>query len=83
MKFAYIGVICNESFPPALQNLLILLHHNLNSSGFVSASGNLNKPMFVFCQSSSHCAFLRNGIQPHFPFPPVLDCFGRSSTVFS
>ena len=41
-------VTLNEYFPPALRNVLILLHHNLYSSDFASLSGNLNKPMFVF-----------------------------------
>ena len=55
-------VTLNESFPPALRNVLILLHHNLWSSGFASLSGNLNKPMFIFCQSLSYCAFLHTGM---------------------
>ena len=73
----------NEYFPPALQNVLILLHHNLYSSCFSSLNGNLSKPMFVFCQSLSYCAFVHTGMEQYFPFPPILSCFGRSSTVFS
>ena len=42
-----IFVTLNESFPPTLRNVLILLHHNLYSSGFASLCGNINKPLFV------------------------------------
>ena len=73
----------NEYFPPALQNVLILLHYNLYSSCFSSLNGNLSKPMFVFCQSLSYCAFVHTGMEQYFPFPPILSCFGRYSTVFS
>ena len=76
-------VTLNESFPPALPNFFDLLHHNLYSSGFASLSGNPNKPMFVFCQSLSYCAFLHTGMQQYFPFPPILSCFGHSNRVFS
>ena len=76
-------VTLNKSFPPALRNVLILLHQYLNSSGFATLSGNLNKPMFVFYQSLSYCALLHTGMQQYFPFSPTLSCFGRSSTVFS
>ena len=76
-------ITLNESFPPALRNVLILLDHN-QSSGFASlSSGNLNKRIFAFSQSLSYCAFLHTGMQQYFPFLPILSCFGSSSTVFS
>ena len=42
-------VTLNESVPPVLQNVLILLHHNLYRSGFAPLSENLKKFIFVFC----------------------------------
>ena len=79
-------VSLNESFSPVLWNVSLLLHHNLYSSGFASLSENLNKSIqtyLVFSQSLSHCTFLHIEMQHYFPFPPILSCFSRSSTVFS
>ena len=77
-----IFITWSKSYSPALRNVLILLYRNLYSTDFGSFFGNLKKTLFVFCQFLWYYTFLHTQIQQYFPFPFILSCFGRSSTVF-
>ena len=59
MKLAHICVICNfkQIFPSGSSECFDFITPQFIKFWLCTLSGNLNKPVFVFCQSLSYCAF--------------------------